>query len=323
MTMLASEDDRMLLSMQPKYRLCTSTSGASVMFFCDWDWLFPPGSTFLGKPQWFDARFWRVKNSGSKPVIVHGIEMIDLLKHISPLSYTQDRGVKLICRLVAPDIVLRDRFPAWNLCEVPAFSVVETFYSTHLALRSRRRSDICNSRLQALEEVLPDCIKVGLLGSAAFTPENTSDADLDVVLVGPTVEQLTSIVTDLASRSSPPLDQYQRTLWPLSFRSPPTGAVDIFCSPLALPEWIPVTKPRRHIELSDVTFSAHIEDDKYGILGAPIWQIAPRKILLSTDNALRGRFRTDDVVVGHGIAVRGLRRQTLFVVDSTLIGRER
>ena len=116
---------------EPKYRICKSpgSDGKKIVFFCDWDYIHSPKTTFLGKPVYFQQPKTANLPFHSKEIAEE--IYLDLSK-IRPQSlYSCDLGLKLTCENLASGLLINNsQSVLQTLCLVSMDCVVREIYST-------------------------------------------------------------------------------------------------------------------------------------------------------------------------------------------------
>ncbi len=284
----------------PKYRICsTSSYDKKVIFFCDWDVLWPPKETFLGKPIYFQSP----RTAGLSFTVKRLVdgEYVDLLK-ISPQStYLSDLALKLVCENLYPGL-LRDNSstPLHTLCLVPTSSIVQTISSTEALREVLGMAKGPGIILNKLRQYLPETCTLGVVGCHALNPEST-DTELDVVVLADDLKELLKAREYISNLPSRLESRYIQTLWPLCSRTRDFGSIDWFFCTFDAPSLLHEVLAKAVIKEWHHEFQGVVTDDAQSILSTPVWKLDPERYLVTVDGALRGRFTAGDRLVGVGL----------------------
>lgn len=304
----------------PKYRICMSQdSGRKTIFFCDWDVMHSPTDSFLGKPLYFQGPITAGLSFPVKEVSKENY--VDLSKLTPQSTYLPDVALKVICANLSPDLLLdNSSSPLQTLCLVKMDAVSEEISATDAIDRVLLAGTEPARVLADLLQIIPQSCRLGLVGYHALNPLH-QDTELDIVVMGEDLEDLTAARRVTESLEPHRENRYVRTLWPLTRRTRQFGPIDFFFStrhaPSALHEYLAEAEVLDwHYEFED-----KIVDDAMSILAAPAWKLQGGAYLITVDGALRARFRNGNIVTGIGLLARTRSDDTAIVVQaSTSIG---
>lgn len=289
---------------EPKYRICEipQHNNLGVIFFCDWDRLHEPDSSFLGKPIYFTAA--NTANLPFRKKRVLAKEYHDLTKTYPHGVQLGDLGLKMLLAGFAPGWMLDNSTTALHtLCLVSKQCVVTEIASTMASRTLRERNPQCSATLSKLDNVLPPNCELGVVGYHALDPACT-DGELDVVIIADNLQELHKAKAKVEAMEQLGSTPYLATLWPLS-RKGKSGLVSMdffYCAREAQHGLLRGLEKATILETRHV-FEGTVADDTSAIEGTPTWALANGVTLIGLDNALRGRLHSGDRVAGLGVLV--------------------
>jgi hypothetical protein len=202
-----------------------------------------------------------------------------------------------------------------TLCLVPTSSVIQSISSTAardaLVSKNPRFQKVVNG----ISHYLGDCYTIGVVGYHALNPF-CDDDELDLVVIADTIEQLCEAKRKIDQIVDLEYSGYLSEIWPLSKRTYKFGSLDVFWCTSSCPSTIVHNIETAEIITRHFEFNSVVVDDSMGILGTPIWKTEGGEYLLGLDNALRGRFRNGDRVVGVGVGVQLVDGEFAVVIQS-------
>lgn len=299
----------------PKYRICSSTpSGKKVVFFCDWDTLWPPKQSFLGKPVYFQCGPIAGMPFRGKRILEE--DYLDLLKLSPEDTYLSDLSLKLICENLHPGFLADNSHSALHtLCLVPTASIINTITSTEAAASLLNASRSPARILNLLRKLFSPKCTLGVVGYHALNPE-CEDIELDLVILADEVSDLLTARGVGKNLPSPLPSPYVTHLWPLCSRTQEYGTIDWFYSTRN-----PASELHKRLAWAPVKewhheFEGVVVDDSQSILSVPVWKLHDGTLLATVDGAVRGRFVNGDKVVGVGLLVDDPSKATVVMVQS-------
>lgn len=300
---------------EPKYRICKSpgSDGNKIVFFCDWDCIHSPKTTFLGKPVYFQQP--KITNLPFHSKEIAGEIYLDLLK-IKPQSlYTCDLGLKLICENLASELLINNsKSVLQTLCLVSMKCVVREIYSTFAEQELCLQNEKFKQILETLKSYLGESYELGVVGYHALNPL-CDDNDLDLVIITDTIEQLNLSREKIDRIPNLRYSTYISEIWPLSKRTTDIGSLDFFYSTRNSPSKILSSLENALILELHFEFDSTIVDDSMGILGTPIWKTEDSFYIIGIDNALRGKLRVGERVTGIGISAM-VENEKVVIIQS-------
>lgn len=299
----------------PKYRICsTGRSDKKVIFFSDWDVLWPPEETFLGKPIYFQSPRTAGLSFAVKRLIDG--EYVDLLKMSPQSAYVSDLALKVICDNLYPGL-LQDNSstPLHTLCLVPTSSIVQTISSTEALNEVVGMAKDPGTILSKLGQFLPGACILGVVGVHALNPEYDG-TELDVVVLADNLKELLKAREYISNLLCPVESPYIQTLWPLCSRTRDFGSIDWFFCTIDVPSSLHEALAKAVIKDWHHEFQGVVEDDVQSILSTPVWKLNPERYLVTVDGALRGRFTAGDRLAGVGLLVELKQGIEAIVVQS-------
>lgn len=314
---------------EPKYRVCRSSLGSFVVFFCDWDWLCYETSHFLGKPILLSTHKWP-HAIGRRIVIEPFGEFVDVLKSSRPLSYCSDIGLNRLLALFAPDLCTASALPGLPLCLARFDSVKRTLTASELLDQSVNSAPSeLRRRISLLRQAVHPA-PMGLVGSTplrlvsgrdkTITDSDLADADIDAVVTVDSPSDGWDMLRRIKAIPDTATTPTLRELWPLSLSLRDIGSVDLFFCLRHIPQSLSLLLKPEGDAVQDVHFAEQVADSSLSILGAPIWRLESGRVLVSTDNALRARFIAPARIVGHAALYRSMcGSEVLFVADGNLV----
>ena len=170
----------------PKYRICQSSHGRKIVFFCDWDYIHLPNTSFIGKPMYFQEVSF--PNLPFRLKEIYGEKYLDLLKLWPHSLYICDLGLKMICQTLASDLIKETNSNILQtLCLVPMNSVIREVSSMvaskYLAYYNKNYQKI----IQILQEILGENYEFGIAGYHALDPL-WDENEFDIVIIAETIE---------------------------------------------------------------------------------------------------------------------------------------
>jgi len=162
---------------------------------------------------------------------------------------------------------------------------------------------------------LGESYELGVVGYHAVNPL-CDDNELDLVIIADTVEQLNLSRKKIDHMPNVRYSTYISEIWPLSKRTTDIGSLDFFYSTRNSPSKILSNLENARILELHFEFDSTIIDDSMGILGTPMWKTEDSFYIIGIDNALRGRLRIGDRVVGIGISAM-VENEKVVIIQST------
>lgn len=287
---------------EPKYRICKcpGSDRKKIVFFCDWDYVHSPKTSFLGKPVYFQQP--RTANLPFRTKEIAGEIYLDLSKIRPQGVYVCDLGLRLVCENLASGLLINNsQSVLQTLCLVSMDCVVREICSTsakqELCLQNEKSKQI----METLQTYLGESYEFGIVGYHALNPL-CDDNELDLVIIADTVEQLNLRRKEIDRMPNVRRSIYISEIWPLSKRTTNIGSLDFFYSTRNSPSQILSRLETARILELHFEFDSTIIDDSMGILGIPMWKTGDGSYIIGIDNALRGRLRISDRVIGIGIS---------------------
>lgn len=301
---------------EPKYRICSppNSTDANVVFFCDWDYVHSPETSFIGKPIYFQSGKDTQLPFRSKQIMG---EIYSDMSKIRPQSlYVCDLGLKLLCETMAPGLLLdNSNNVLQTLCLVPTGSVIQTISSRLAREELVSKNPRFKKVLQGISLYLGKSYTLGVVGYHALNPL-CDDDELDLVVIADTIEQLNDAKRKIDQIHDVEYSGYLSQIWPLSKRTSKFGSLDLFWCTANCPSPILLNIESAEIITHHFEFDSVVIDDSMGILGTPIWKTEGGEYLLGLDNALRGRLHTADHVVGVGVAAQLVGGEFAIIIQS-------
>jgi hypothetical protein len=296
----------------PKYRFCKDpATDAKVIFFCDWDYLTSPKGMFFGKPIYFGSFNENRIADNFEDKNINGNIYKNFSKLKPEMIYLDDISLITFCQLFAPNIA------TYNLSSLfYNFIPVKTEYVFNEVFVDLDFNNVKNDKYYSVIKIMSSIIRkkctLGLIGSNILCSEIQNDIDL--VIIADTLNELQWARERINKVSGQINNKYLNILWPLTTISNDIP-LDFFFNLVKFDFSYKDILVAGEITSRKYYFEEIIISDDGGILSIPYYTTDRGNVLLSFDNALRGRIQKNDRVSGIASKVQ-LNGQEFIIIQS-------